>query len=155
MRTFLMITAVLAATGFAPAPQPKPSKVPDMPALAGSWKMTRYQTGRIDSLGNREMRVTIEKDVWTFYIRDQGRPERTSSKYVMKVDPKSKPPFFTWHNNESKSLQYAGTYTFERDTLSIVFSAARGEVSKTRPTDFDNPRDHDYLIVMKRQASAP
>jgi uncharacterized protein (TIGR03067 family) len=154
MRTCVLL-ALTTAAGFNPAPPPRAKKVPDLPALAGSWQMTRYQTGAKDSLGTRQMRVTIDKDVWTFHIRENGQAERASSRYVMKVDPSAKPPLFTWSNAASKTRQYVGTYAADKDTLSVVFTSVNHGDEQTRPTDFANPRRQDYLIVLKRQAAAP
>lgn len=155
MRTCVLLALTAAALGFAPAPPPRPKKVPDLPSLAGSWLMTRYQTGPNDTLRGRMMRVTIDKDLWTFHIRENNQPERTSSKYVMKVDPTAKPPLFTWSNGAGNMKQYVGSYSAQKDTLSVVFTSASNGDEKTRPTDFANPRGQDYLIVLKRQEAAP
>jgi uncharacterized protein (TIGR03067 family) len=153
MRPSLLLGLLLApaAWGFAPAPPPRPKKLPDLPVLAGSWRVVRYQSGAQDIMGARELRVRLEKQRWTFLVRTMGAAERTGSRYDLSLDPKASPPAFSWRGADGKSLQYVGSYALDGDTLSIFFASPGPGPDKNRPTNFATPRPGDYLMVLKRE----
>ncbi len=148
MRHFLVLLLTLGLVGFAPAPVPKPNKVLDLPALAGSWQLSRYLRGDKDSLLGRNMRISIQNNTCTFFVTDPGQAERKGSTYVMKVDPTAKPPMFSWFSQDGKTRQFVGTYKADRNKLIIVFVVAN--LDDSRPTDFDKLGPLDYLMELTR-----
>src|SRR5262245_34502311 len=155
MRTCLLLIVAVAACGFAPVPPPRPTRVPDMARLSGSWLMQRYQDGERDMSNGRQLRVVIDKEKWAFHITEGKAAERPGSSYLMTVDPKAEPPLFVWLGRDRKR-QYIGSYQLKGDVLSVVFrSAPEGPEAPQRPTNFEKAASGSYLLVLKRQSDKP
>src|SRR5262245_13567037 len=143
----ILVLAVAAGAWGAPAPRPKPNKVPDLNALAGTWRVVRYhQNGR--SLNeSREIFMKLDKDRLTFQVGERGN---VGSTYGVTVDPKRAPAVMNWHSGNGNPIRFSGIYKYEGDTLSVVFTEARGGPDHDRPTGFKTLRPRDYLMEFKR-----
>lgn len=154
LRVTSALALALAACAFAPAPRPKPKKVPDLAALAGSWRVVQYrQNGRNlmkDLMEGRQLLMRLEKDRLTFQVEGRG----AGSSYLVSLDPGRTPAAMNWHSGDGNPVRYSAIYRLEGETLSVVFTEARGGPDHDRPADFKSLRPKDYLIEFRR-APAP
>lgn len=144
----LALLATVVGVGFAPAPRPRPPKGPDLTELQGMWRMVRYQHGGRDVLSGRVIHMRIEGKQLSFLVQERGG---TGTSYEVEIDRKAMPPAMNWRRPGQKGEQYIGSYTMRHDTLSIVFAPPGTGKDRDRPTDFNKPRERDYLVVLKRE----
>jgi uncharacterized protein (TIGR03067 family) len=145
----LLLLAVLACAGFAPAPFPKPERkkhTDDLAAMQGSWKLVRYESNGKPMTSN--FRVRIDKNVWNFVNLNQGRETSTAS-YELRLAPKLSPRGFEWKSTGRVSSQYCGSYVLDRDKLMLVFNSGVLDGATPRPMDFKSNKG--YLLILERE----
>ena len=155
LRAVLTLALAACLCGFAPAPKPKVLKVPDLAALAGTWRVVSYHQAGRNMLQNRgTLYMKVEKDRLTFHNDADGG---NGSHWGISVDVKASPLAMNWHNGRDNAINYIAIYKLERDTLSVVFTDAggrNGAAGNGRPPSFTELRPQDYGMVMKRESKA-
>jgi len=148
LRAGSILVLMLAAGALAaPAPRPKPNKVPDLNALAGTWRVVRYHQNNRSLSDNREIFMKVDKDQITFQVGERGN---VGSAYGVTVDPKRTPAVMNWRSGNGNRVSYTAIYKYEGDTLSVAFTEARADPDHDRPTGFKTLRPRDYLMELKR-----
>jgi uncharacterized protein (TIGR03067 family) len=139
----LLLFAVAAVLGFAPAPFPRREKKrDDLQAIQGTWKVVIYEmSGR--SLGNHNLYVQVKQKSWRFYRMNNGR-ESPSSTYDLRLIPTARPAAFDWSNPGAARPAYIGSYRLDGKRLTVIL----GSAARPRPTVFTATAE--YRKVMER-----
>jgi uncharacterized protein (TIGR03067 family) len=149
VRVYVLLAAValIAVTGFAPAPFPKKERSPtrdDLEVMQGTWRMTSYDShGR--PMGHA-YKVRIRGNRWTF-ISTSGQEHETMS-YTYNLDYKVSPRAFEWRYGQGDNSGWVGSYRLENNgkNLTIIFNTGTLKQAQTRPVDFSGATSYKMTM---------
>jgi uncharacterized protein (TIGR03067 family) len=139
----LVVLAVIAVVGFAPAPLPKRERLRVDPTdVDGTWEFVLWEYSGMRSEGSEQMYwIEMTREKYDFVPKRGGG----RSEYKMRLDPTASPPAFTW--SMGNNVRFVGSYRLERDRMTMIF--ASGQDLAQRPRDFQQ-KQVPYRFVMKR-----
>jgi len=134
---------VLLSLAFAPAPLPRRDRQREDPTdVGGTWQIITWEDRGILRQGASEQ-YRMEMTTQAASIIAKGDQYRED--YVMRLDPNTSPPAFTWSRGEQ--VWFAGSYRLKKDDLTVIFDRP-GRGNGGRPTDFAGTSD--FRFVMRR-----
>jgi uncharacterized protein (TIGR03067 family) len=140
VRVYVLLAAValIAVTGFAPAPFPRKERAAsrdDLETMQGLWRMTSYHSGGTPIA--HTYKVRIKGNTWTFILT--SGPEREAGSYTYNLDYKVSPRAFEWRYLSGGESGWVGSYRLEAQgkKLTIIFGSGTLKQVQNRPVDFD------------------
>jgi uncharacterized protein (TIGR03067 family) len=162
-RLLVGLAALVAVTGFAPAPRPKPDRRMDVKELVkklqGTWEIVsleRNLTGKTGRTTSRSsLRFRFEGEKWSYaYPNNNLRAAAPSMGGGLVLDTSKSPPAMDLVRNSQPGqstppARMRGIVKVEGDTIKFCYSLAS---EKDRPTSFDKIGTNQILMTLKRAA---
>jgi uncharacterized protein (TIGR03067 family) len=160
-RLLVGLAAVVALTGFAPVPRPKPDRKMDVKELArklqGTWEVVSLErsvgAGR-RTTGRSSMRFRFEGEKWSYAYPNNVRIAGTPPGGEIKFDTSKSPPAMdliriTQPGQPLGRNTMRGIVKVEGDTVKFCYSLAS---EPDRPTSFDKLGANQVLMTLRRAA---
>lgn len=171
-RLLVGLAVLVAATGFAPVPKPKPARTVDgkdlLKSLQGTWEMVSLErnVGGIRTTSRSTSRVRIQGNTWSYLLPNNVRLANpgaltVSTTYELKFDPTKSPVIMEMHRPLNALGAQAGVairpatpmmrgiVKVENDQLKFCYILSSTADSE-RPTSFETLGNNHILITLKR-----
>jgi hypothetical protein len=131
----LVLLAVAASLGFAPAPLPKAPKIPaGVKALYGDWHNPSQPT------------VVVSISATEFAYVNSGFRNNV---YKLTLDAKKKP---MWYDIRKPGANFVGLIKVEGDTLTVLYNLENTALAGGgRPVSFDSPGHREVYYRVKKK----
>jgi uncharacterized protein (TIGR03067 family) len=138
----LILLAVAAVVGFAPAPFPRTERrgSDQNPSLVGKWDFTLWERGGSKSEASQYLEFTADK---VHFVSKSGPGKVT---YDMTTRPDLRPLAFQWKSSPTHG--WVGSYRVEGDKLTLIFTTSTA--IDERPKDFGGKYEYRFELRRRR-----